>query len=734
MFFPYEFSLNGLWALASKKGFSRYISWFLVSTCVVAGIGTYWAFSQENFLTSHRRLVILILNLDLILLLALGILIARRLVKLWSEHRAGRAGSRLHVTFVGLFGVLTLVPTVTVTLLSGVFFNQGIQSWFSDRVRTALQQSTEVAEAYLHEHQKVISASAEAMARDIAEQYTDFLNNPQAFHDALEAYIQVRGLDEALVFDTQQVLARSRFSFSLQFASLDHDVLQQAQHGIVMVPTRAGDRVRALVRIAPDIDAYLFVGKFIDPKVQARIIEVQQAVSEYKSLENQREDLELKFSLIFIVISLLLMLGAFWVGLIMASRMARPMISLIEGAEAVSAGKLSTQVLETDGTDEVALLVKAFNRMTRQLESQRQDLLEANRQLDLRRHMLEGVLASVKAGVIVVTPLNKISLTNKSAQEMLGLNTETELLSFLPEMAVIFEEAKNRDDGFFQTHMTLSRKGTVRTYLVHLAMVEEGDAIVTFDDISDLLSAQRNAAWRDVAQRIAHEIKNPLTPIQLSVDRIRRRYQKMIPEGDTVFQTCIDTIVRQVESIGRIVSEFSAFARMPSPKMALENLTIVAEQAVFMMQSACPDIKIKYSSPDVLIWMRCDVGQIQQVLTNLLQNASDAVHTKMQKETGFTPSIALNYYTDSEGLVIQVEDNGEGFPENQQDKLFEPYVTHKVKGTGLGLAIVKKIVEDHEGRIQLHNRFEGGASVIMKFPKSLLGSAPELVTSALEKQ
>lgn len=708
-----------LWSLLRqwqhKYRLTRLVSLVLLLACLGAGFFTYYAFSHDEFLTQRQNLIF-ILNMDLVLLLALGLLIARRLVKLWSAHRARRAGSRLHVTFVVLFGVLTLVPTVTVTLLSSVFFNQGIQSWFSDRVRTALQQSTRVAEAYLTEHKKVISASAEAMAKDIAEQYQDFMHHTHALDQALDIYCQVRGLDEAIVFDENRIVGKSRLSFSLQFERITHTMLSQAQQDVVVLKATSGDRVRALVKIMPDMNAYLLVGRFVDPKVQERIVDVTNAVSEYNALEHHREDLQLKFSLIFIVISLFLLLGAFWVGLLTASRLARPIIGLIEGAEAVRAGHLTTQVDETQGKDELSLLLRAFNRMTLQLSSQREDLLKANTQLDLRRQMLEGILAGVKAGIVGIDKEGLIHLTNRSAEEMLSLLPGQALSSVIPEADTLLSEAQNNKQPFFQSHISLSRKGFVRTYLLRMVLNEDDSAIITFDDITDLVSAQRNAAWRDVAKRIAHEIKNPLTPIQLSADRLRKRYEKLIPPDDTAFDTCLKTIVRHVDLMGQIVNEFSIFARMPAPVMIRENLTQLGQEAIFMQQSAHPMISFPFVSEPCPIFMICDGHQMQQVLTNLLQNAIDAVMAYSLKNESYIPEVGMLFSITKNKLMLTIYDNGDGFLESQQDHLFEPYVTHKTKGTGLGLAIVKKIIEDHEGTIHLQNRPTGGASVLITFP------------------
>jgi two-component system nitrogen regulation sensor histidine kinase NtrY len=716
-----------------RVNFYRKFSLGMIFVAIAAGVATYLTFSQSGLLSHKPRDVILLLNLDLIIVLIWAALIARRVVKLWVERRKGRAGSKLHVMLVILFSVLTITPTIVVTALSSIFFNLGIQSWFSNRVNTALKESTTVAEAYLAEHKKVIRATLELMASDLAHQYHALEHDPERFNHALDVNTIVRSLDEAIVFaPNSHIIARSRLSFSIQFERITDEALEKAKNEVVIL-TGGNDRVRALVKIAPDIDAYLLVGRFIEPKIQERINQVQNAVSEYHALEKQRGDLEVKFALIFIVLSLFLLMISIWIGLLFATRLVRPISQLIEIAERVSSGDLTARVPEDQGRDEIAVLSRTFNRMTAELKQQHDELVVANLQLNIRRQFIEDVLAGVSAGVIGVSPQGDIQLANRSANEMLALDlthlSGKSLVELVPEFIDLMEQANHSKESFVQSQVNITRKGITRTLLVR-AVIERNEShflrgfIVTFDDITGLVQAQRKAAWADVARRIAHEIKNPLTPISLSAERLRRRYQKFIPDNEEAFQTCIDTIIRQVDHIGRMVGEFSAYARMPAPKMSTEDLVKLAKESLFLQQSAHLDIHFVFETFKEILPVYCDASQIGQVLTNLLQNAVDSLQVQKQKmdEAGqvYQPQIDLRISCTSHDLKVIVEDNGEGFPTEDRYSILEPYITKKVKGTGLGLAIVKKIVEDHLGSVVLGDREGGGAQIQLIFPLSML--------------
>ncbi|WP_085783502.1 sensor histidine kinase NtrY-like [Candidatus Nucleicultrix amoebiphila] len=706
-----------------RINFSRKFSYGIVFLAVVAGIATYIAFSNPELVFGSSKFTIILLNIDLAILLLLGIVIARRLVKVWVERREGQAGAKLHVRLVVIFSLLTALPTILVALFSAVFFNVGVQSWFSHRVKTALDESSAVATAYLEEHRKVISANVHAMANDIGQQFSSLENNQDVFNRFLDLQVDVRNLNEAIVFNSSsKVLARSRLAFALEFEPINQLDLTRATHGVVIHTNDRGDRVRALIRIDPAIDSYLLVGRLVDSKVLSRIKMVKSAVGEYQLAESKLSDIELKFSLIFIVVSFLLLFIVVWVVLLFANRLVRPIRGLIAAVEKVRGGDLSARVVEPIDDDEFALLSQEFNRMTQRLQAQQKKLIEANKQLDARRQIMEDVLAGVTAGVMGLSSDRIIRFTNRSAAELLNISIEKligqKIDKAIPEMAPLVKKAEGISEKFLQSQLSIQRLGFQRVFLMRIVLEEEESGyIVTFDDITQLVSAQRTAAWADVARHIAHEIKNPLTPIQLSAERLRRKYKKELSENDTIFDTCIDTIIRQVDHIGRLVGEFSAFARMPSPEIHDENIIELAKQALFLQQSAHTNVDFIFNIPEKPLMFPCDASQITQVLTNLLQNAVDSVESYHEKSGGGTaqPMVKLTIEQKMEKLHIIVEDNGEGFPEEGRDKLTEPYMTTKGKGTGLGLAIVKKIVEDHKGSLILEDRKGGGARVRLTF-------------------
>jgi two-component system nitrogen regulation sensor histidine kinase NtrY len=713
---------------AQRIGLSRYLTMAVTLAAIASGIATYAALTGAAPLAPDPNLVLLLLNLDLVLLLILGALIARRLVRLWAERRRGLAGSGLHSRLVVLFSLVAVTPTILVAVFAALFLNFGIQGWFSERVRTAVTESHRVARGYLEEHQNGIRGEALAMANDLNREAAALMSVPGRFNQFITSQTFARALSEALVFtETGLVLARSRMSFALEFASVPEDAFDKARNGEVGIFTGdADDRVRALVRLERFVDAYLLVGRIVDPVVRGYAERTQRAVDEYRAIEVRAAGLQIGFVLLFGLVALLLLLAAIWVGLMLANQLVRPLGHLATAAERVRAGDLAARVEEASGADEVAVLARTFNRMTDQLEAQRGELMDANRQLDVRRRFIETVLAGVSAGVIGLDRDGRINLTNRPAIAILGDDIESavgEPLSVaVPEMSGLLAEAIDRADHRAEGQVALERQGRNRTLLVRITSELRGDEIVgfvaTFDDISDLLAAQRQAAWADVARRIAHEIKNPLTPIQLSAERLKRRYLKEISSDPEVFKACTETIVRQVGDIGRMVDEFSAFARMPAPVLKPEVLQQIAEEAVFLQRNARQGVSVKLDAPKEPLSLACDARQIRQALTNLLQNAADAIEGRVAEPGQDLPKgrIELRLFVKAGETVIEVSDNGRGLPSEIRDRLTEPYVTTRAKGTGLGLAIVRKIAEDHRGRLILADRAGGGATVSLVLP------------------
>ncbi|HEY3919188.1 MAG TPA: PAS domain-containing sensor histidine kinase [Stellaceae bacterium] len=665
----------------------------------------------------------LFLLLNFILLLPLIAILAWRLVQLWTERRRGLAGSRLHTRLVVLFSLVAVIPTVVVAIFSYLLFSFGVQAWFSERVHTAVTGSLAVAEAYLHEHQQTIRADVVGMANDLNRDANLLSLNPQRFNEVVRAQAALRSLTEAIVFDGQgHLLARTGFSFALELQPVPDWALASARAGDVAIMTNDNDdRVRALVRLDRYGDVFLYAGRFIDPTVINHMKETQSAVQQYEQLEGRRSDYQIAFSLVFFAVGLLLLTGAVWVGLALATRMARPIASLVAAAERVRGGDLSARVPAGDSDEEFSSLSRAFNRMTHQLQSQQSELIEANRQLDQRRRFTETVLSGVSAGVIGLDHQGRVNLPNRSASLLLGtdldLHIGKDLAEIVPEMAGLIDEAERRPDRLAEAQVQLVRAGRARTLLVRLAAERlEGEAkgyVVTFDDITELQAAQRKAAWADVARRIAHEIKNPLTPIQLSAERLKRKYLKDIANDRETFAACTDTIIRHVGDIGRMVDEFSSFARMPAPVLRDEDLNEIVRHATFLQRAATPEIKVETELPGAPLRLNCDSRQVAQALVNLLKNAAESIQLRdSQAEPGL---ITVRLGHDGDDIVLSVEDNGRGLPREGRDRLIEPYVTTHAKGTGLGLAIVKKIMEDHHGELVLEDRDGGGARVRLVF-------------------
>ena len=713
---------------AARVDPARVLAYGLTFATVPSVVATVWALADAGVSGSDPGLVLSLLALDGALLLALGAVVGVRVFEVLRAWRDGSSGSRLHLRFVILFALVAVTPSALMSVGSAVFFRYGLESWFSDRVRTALQASLQVAHAYLEEHQQIVGGDALAMANDINREGALLLRSPQTFAQFVGTQAAVRGLSEAIVFDKHgTVLARAGLIFAVD-SSIDQIpawAFEKARMGDVAVITGgAEDRVRALVQLQGLVgDTYLFVGRFVDPKVIGHMERTSAAVEQYERLEGRRSGLETAFSLVFVVVALLLVLTSVRVGLTMATRLATPIGRLIDAAERVRGGDLGTRVAE-DADDEIGSLSRAFNRMTDQLDSQRADLMEANRQLDERRRFTETVLAGVSAGVIGLDRQGRINLPNRSASDLLGLALEErvgeDLRTVLPDLVEAVDEAERRPDRLVQREVRLTTPGgRSRILLVRVAAESlDGDTIgfvVTFDDITELVSAQRKAAWADVARRIAHEIKNPLTPIQLSAERLKRKYLKQIETDADTFTQLTDTIVRQVGDIGRMVDEFSAFARMPAPQMKPDDLAELCRQALFLHRTGTPGVQFVSRLPDGRVDLVCDGRLVGQALTNLLKNAVEAIQGRPDPETP-PGRIELSLAVEPGRLVVRVEDNGRGLPAQDRDRLTEPYVTTRAKGTGLGLAIVKKIMEDHQGDLFLEDAPDGGARVGLVFP------------------
>ncbi|MFA6020519.1 MAG: PAS domain-containing sensor histidine kinase [Rhodospirillales bacterium] len=723
-----------LWARRVDLG--RKMAIALTVAALASSAATFAVLNGAASLTPDPLTVASFLALDLVLVLALAIVVTRRLIQVWGEGRRGGAGSRLHFRLVMLFGMVALVPAALMAVFSVLYFNIALESWFNPRVKTAIMESRAVAGAYLKEHQALLTSDVVTLAEIINNEGPRLSINPELLAQILRVQTAQKGFSELVIFQGNgRLIARSGFSFSMQFSQLPLAAIERARRGeVVMLTGESEDRVRAMVALSGIPDGFLYIGRFVDPKVIGHMQRTNEAAEEYEKAEGRRSGIEISFSAIFAVVTLLLFLAAIWVGLALANQLVRPIAALIEAADSVREGNLEAKVDESLAGNELGTLARAFNRMTSQLGSQRRELVAANQALDERRRFTETVLAGVSAGVIGLDFQGNINLPNRPASELLGHDLDQSvgrsLAEVVPEMAYLLSQSQRRPERITQSEIRLENNGGFRTLLVRVAVERLDDKIegfvVTFDDITELLSAQRKAAWADVARRIAHEIKNPLTPIQLSAERLKRKYLKEIQSEPEIFSTCVETIVRQVGDIGRMVDEFSDFARMPAPVVREENLAEIIGQGVFLQRQAHGAIAFDLRMPEgetTRCPFPCDGRQVNRALMNLLKNAAESIEAR--EGEGLPPGrigVEVSRLAGNGGISIRIEDNGKGLPKEERHRLTEPYVTTRVKGTGLGLAIVKKIMEDHGGELRLEDANGQGAIAILLFPRRDMGA------------
>ena len=682
-------------------------------------------------LSRPGQIALLVINFALVLSLATAI--GWRIARLVATRRSGRAGAKLHVRLVTWFSAIAVVPVILVAIFAAVTLNLGLDQMFSGRVKQALDSAQEVAHRFINAEASGITTSTREIAENLVHDPTLLDENKQInigrMMTKIEFMTRDRGLIGSFLLDGQgHELAKSaalNYSAALKPSASD---FSDARRGILVDGDPDTGLVHGLVRLPFLKDAYLLVVERVDAQVFGYYNRTKSAISEYNRLNASRLETQIQFAALYAMVALMVLLAAIWSGLWAANRLVRPISDLIDAAGRVSEGDLAAQVWVEHDDDELGRLGLAFNRMTQQLSAQRGDLVAANRLNEIRRRFTETVLSGVSAGVIGVDGEGRITIINRAAARLLNAAPEdletSHYSEAVPELAPLILRAMSEPVGRAGGEVTIKRGGAPRALSVQVSS-ERGSAdgfVVTFDDITDLVSAQRTAAWADVARRIAHEIKNPLTPIQLSAERLKRKYSSEIVSDPEVFQQCTDTIVRQVGDIGRMVDEFSSFARMPTPVMRRENAQELLQQAVFLQRVANPGITYTTDAPKSPVWFEGDGRLISQALTNVLKNAGEGIAARVAK--GDDEPGRINVAVEASGLdngevnfTYRITDNGIGLPPDQRHRLTEPYVTTRAKGTGLGLAIVRKIVEDHGGDIALGDAENSeGAEVILTFP------------------
>ena len=712
----------------------------------VLALATFMVLGPFDLNSSAPGLRVILLA-DLVYVLVVAALVLGQLGRLIAARRAKSAGSRLHLRLIGVFTFLAMVPTVIVAVFAGLTVNIGLEGWFSDRVREVVGNSLSAAEAYEQEHHEDLEEDARALARflDSSRKMIFFINDAELRQMLAQGQGQIqRGLREAYVIDgTGEIRARGERSYLFDFdRPTDEQIAEANETGLVIIQDWDNNEFRALVRLNAFVDRFLYVSRDVDGGILNLLDDTKETVVLYQQLESERGRVLFEFGLLYVGFAVILILAAVWLGLWFAERLSRPVGRLTTAAQQVGTGDLDVQVVEEEGDDEIGMLGRYFNQMTRQLKGQRQTLLDNTRQIEARRRLFDSVLSSVTSGVVGLDPEGRVTFVNRSAERLLGWSggeTALALEVTVPEFGPLFENVKVSKSGTAQGEVKVTRQGRLEHLLVRMATRTGEDGgpegyVVAFDDVTDLVSAQRLAAWGDVARRIAHEIKNPLTPIQLSAERIKRKFGPRLGEEDCdQLESMTDVIVRQTNDLRRIVDEFSKFARMPEPDRHTEDLVKLVSDAVLLQRTGQPDVALKADLPEGPVISEVDATMLSQALTNLIKNAGEAIESLQRRGApeGFEPEIRVRLAQTQEGCEITIADNGIGLPEDRA-RLFEPYVTTRDEGTGLGLPIVKKIIEEHGGNLSLEDApvFDGqghfGAMAVIRLPASgpTAGSAP----------
>jgi two-component system nitrogen regulation sensor histidine kinase NtrY len=637
-------------------------------------------------------------------------------------RRKGRAAARLHVRIVLMFALVAIVPAILVAVIASITLDRGLDRWFSTRTRAIIESSVTVAESYVREHALGIRGDLVAMASDLTRMRELYDSDRERFRRVLTAQASVRGLPATMLIRKDlSIVERADIQFSREFLVPPNlAIAETSEERPLVYFANEADYVAAVVPLRGYDDTYLYVARPIDARVLQYLRNTEANILEYQSLEQRRMGVQVAFALMYALIALILLLSAIWLGFNFANRLVAPIRRLITAADLVASGNMNVQVPVRRSEGDLANLGDSFNKMTSELREQHDDIVRARDQIDQRRLFTEAVLAGVSAGVIGLDTEGRVTILNRSAERLLGRSDTVgiPLAEAVPELAGLVTEARAGGPRV-QGTITLQRGGRERTINVRVTTEQAGETdhgyVVTLDDITELVAAQRTSAWADVARRIAHEIKNPLTPIQLSAERLRRKYGKTLTEDREVFEQCTETIIRQVGDIGRMVDEFSAFARTPKPVVEVQDLAETVRQAVFLARVGHPDITFDVELPKGPMEARFDRRLISQALTNILKNASEAI-AALPSEHRAEGKIRVCATRDGDDAVIDVIDNGLGLPTEHRERLLEPYVTTREKGTGLGLAIVGRIVEEHGGKIELLDAPEGrGAWIRMTF-------------------
>ena len=709
---------------------------------------------QGEFGSNLSNVLRFILLIDGIYLLVVIAIVGYSVMRMFAARRAKSAGSRLHMRLSRVFAIVALIPTVLVAVFAVVTLSIGVEGWFSKNVQNVVSSSLSAAKAYKNEQSNDLKVDLKFMAIRLNEyKDTNSFVSDSDLRLQLISYQNLiqRGLKEAYIIDENANLrSRGELSYLFGYEEPNQEAMDSAKTGdLFIIEDWPNNEFRGLIKLESFADKYLYISRVVDGNILNLLDKTMESAITYNTMEAQREKILWSYGLLYFGFATFVILSSILLGMLFAERLSRPVGRLAGAAQRLGAGDFDVQVIEEKGDDEIAMLSRVFNHMTKQVKRQRDDLITANDYTERRRRLFDSVLSGVTAGVIGLSSDGNVGFINLAAEKLLNLNAENHegksIKLAVPEFVDLFLLIQKNENKTQQQEIKLTRAGATEILLVRVSarisedLLVEG-YVITFDDVTDLVSAQRLAAWGDVARRIAHEIKNPLTPIQLSAERLKRKYSPMVgAEEDNLSQYC-DVIIRQTNDLRRIVDEFSKFARMPEPIKRSVNITKLLKDVILLFEISSPAIKIKLNNPHGDINVNVDETMINQAFTNLIKNAGEAIESKakLNSTKKFDPEIRIFIKKNVNNLEIIIEDNGIGLPTQERSRLFEPYVTNRENGTGLGLSIVKKIIEEHNGSLELldaspfSNNEDFGAKMRIIFPKEIIIYNEKIANNSIE--
>jgi len=725
----------------NRRKFLTILAWSLILLGPIL-TGLTVSILQGEFGSKLSNILRLILLADGIYLLVVISIVGYAVMRMFAARRAKSAGSRLHMRLSRVFAIVALIPTVLVAVFAVVTLSIGVEGWFSKNVQNVVKSSLSAAEAYKNEQRDDLKIDLSFMSVRLNEykKSNSFVSDSDLRVQliSIQKLIQ-RGLKEAYIIDRNANLrSRGELSYLFGYEEPSDEIMKSAELGdLIIIEDWPNNEFRSLIRLESFEDKYLYISRTVDGKILNLLDKTMESAITYNTMESQREKILWSYGLLYLGFATFVILSSILLGMLFAERLSRPVGRLAGAAQRLGAGDFDVKVIEEKGDDEIAMLSRVFNHMTKQVKRQRDDLIAANDYTERRRRLFDSVLSGVTAGVIGLSSDGNIGFINLAAQKLLNLNSDNHegksIQIAVPEFIDLFRLIQKNDNKTQQQEIKLTRAGAIEILLVRIsARISENELVegyvITFDDVTNLVSAQRLAAWGDVARRIAHEIKNPLTPIQLSAERLKRKYSPIVGTEDSNLSQYCDVIIRQTNDLRRIVDEFSKFARMPEPIKRPTNVTKLLKDVILLFQVSSPKISIVFNNLYDDFNISIDETMINQAFTNLIKNAGEAIESKLnsQPDLKFNPEIRITIDQVMNDLEITIEDNGIGLPSQERSRLFEPYVTNRENGTGLGLSIVKKIIEEHNGTLELLDASpfsktdSFGAKMRIVFPKEII--------------